>query len=308
MPSRAPGAGGLLPLKFWQALSFTETDQLIPLARHCEELGFHGVFLADHVFVPGRITSRYPYSSDGAPPFTPETEHPEPWAAICAMAQATTRLWFSTAVYLSPLRHPLHVAKSVATASVLSQGRIALGIGVGWVREEFDVLGRSFGARGALLEEGVEVMRKVWGGGMVEHHGPHFEFSELAMAPTPVAPVPIWIGGRSEVALRRAARYDGWIGSGDTPESAAGALATLRAHREAAHRSAEPFEAIVAAGPAPDPALFRRLEAAGATAFVSYPPAYSLGAGASLEAKRRHVSEWISGAGGGLRRGDFAEA
>jgi probable F420-dependent oxidoreductase len=281
-------------VKLWQALSFTETDQLVPLARHCEELGFHGVFLADHVFVPGRLVSRYPYSPDGAPPFTTATEHPEPWAAICAMAQATTRLWFSTAVYLSPLRHPLHVAKSVATASVLSQGRVALGIGVGWVREEFEVLGRSFGARGALLEEGVEVMRRVWQGGMVEHHGRHFSFPELAMAPVPAAPVPVWIGGRSEVALRRAARYDGWIGSGDTPESAAEALATLRAHREAAGLGAARFEAIVATGPSPDPELFRRLEAAGATAFVSYPPAYSLGPGASLEAKRRHISEWIA--------------
>jgi probable F420-dependent oxidoreductase len=281
-------------VKLWQALSFTETDQLLPLARSCEELGFHGVFLSDHVFVPGRLTSRYPYSPDGAPPFTPATEHPEPWAAICAMAQATTRLWFSTAVYLSPLRHPLHVAKSVATASVFSQGRVALGIGVGWVREEFEVLGRSFAARGAQLEEGVEVMRKVWGGGMVDHHGRHFAFPELAMEPAPVAPVPIWIGGRSEVALRRAARYDGWIGSGDTPESAAEALAKLRAYREAAGRLAEPFEAIVAVAGGPDRDLYRRLEAAGATGFVSYPPAYALGPGCSLDAKRRAIVDWVA--------------
>ena len=281
-------------MRFWQALSFTETDQLVPLARSCEEQGFHGVFLSDHVFVPGRLVSRYPYSSDGSPPFTPATEHPEPWAAICAMAQGTTRLWFSTAVYLSPLRHPLEVAKSLATASVLTRGRVALGIGVGWVREEFEVLGKSFAARGAQLEEGVEVMRKVWRGGMVEHHGPHFSFPELAMEPVPVAPIPVWIGGRSEVALRRAARYDGWIGSGDTPESAAQVLARLRAHREAGGRAAEPFEAIVAVAGAPDHDLYRRLQDAGATGFVSYPPAYSLGAGCSLEAKRRAMADWIA--------------
>ena len=285
-------------MRFWQALSFTETDQLVPLARSCEELGFHGVFLSDHVFVPGRLVSRYPYSPNGVPPFTPATEHPEPWAAICAMAQATTQLWFSTAVYLSPLRHPLHVAKSVATASVFTHGRVALGIGVGWVREEFEVLGRSFAARGALLEEGVEVMRKVWAGGMVEHHGRHFSFPELAMEPRPVAPVPIWLGGRSEVALRRAARYDGWIGSGDTPESAAEALARLRVHREGAGRLAEPFEAILAVGEAPDRDLFRHLEASGATGFVSYPPAYRLGAGTSLDAKRRAIADWIAKARG----------
>ena len=281
-------------MKFWQALSFTETDQLVPLARSCEEAGFYGVFLSDHVFVPGRLASKYPYSPDGSPPFTPATEHPEPWAAICAMAQGTTSLWFSTAVYLSPLRHPLHVAKSLATASVFTGGRVALGIGVGWVREEFEVLGQSFAARGALLEEGVEVMRRVWRGGMVEHHGRHFSFPELAMEPVPVAPIPVWIGGRSEIALRRAARYDGWIGSGDTPESAAQALARLRAHRAAAGLAAQPFEAIVAVSGAPDRDLYRRLEAGGATGFVSYPPAYALGAGCSLEAKRRAIADWIA--------------
>src|SRR5262245_65156518 len=113
------------------------------------------------------------------------------------MAQVAKRLLFSTSVYLPCLRHPLHVAKSVATASVLTGGRVALGIGVGWVREEFEVLGRSFAARGALLEEGVEVMRRVWAGGMVEHWGRHYSFGPLAMEPRPVAPIPIWIGGRS---------------------------------------------------------------------------------------------------------------
>src|SRR5262245_27956763 len=223
--SGAPGGGFV---KFWQALSFTETDQLVSLARTCEDAGFHGVFLSDHVFVPGHLESRYPYSSDGTPPFTPATEHPDPWAAICAMAQVTTRLLFSTSVYLPCLRHPLHVAKSVATASVLSGGRVALGVGVGWVREEFEVLGEDFATRGARLDEEIEVMRKVWGGGLVEHHGRFYDFPPLAMEPRPVAEVPIWIGGRSPRAVRRAARPDGWLSSGGTPESASAVLAEVR--------------------------------------------------------------------------------
>jgi len=281
-------------VKFWQALSFTETDQLVPLARSCEEAGFHGVFLSDHVFVPGRLESKYPYSSDGSPPFTPATEHPEPWAAICAMAQATTRLWFSTAVYLAPLRHPLHVAKSLATASVLSGGRVALGAGVGWVREEFEVLGKDFRTRGAQLDEAIEVLRKVWKGGLVEHHGRHFDFPPLASEPRPVAPVPIWIGGASEGALRRAARQDGWIGSGDTPESATGILERLRSMRREAGLGMEAFEAIVAIAGEPDLAVYRRLEEVGVTAFVSYPPAFHIGPGCSLEAKRRSIGAWIA--------------
>jgi probable F420-dependent oxidoreductase len=237
-------------MRFWQALSFTETDQLVALARTCEEAGFDGIFLSDHVFVPGQLASRYPYSPDGRPPFDAATEHPEPWAVICAMAQVTTHLRFGTAVYLAPLRHPLHVAKSVATASVLSGGRVALGVGVGWVREEFDVLGQDFERRGARLEEMIEVMRKVWAGGIVEHHGRFYDLPPLAMEPRPVAPVPVWIGGTSPAALRRAARYDGWIGAGETPQRAPAVLARLRELRKAAQRPRSELQASEVRAPA----------------------------------------------------------
>lgn len=279
-------------MKLWQALSFTETEELVPLARACEEAGFDGVFLSDHVFVPGRLASRYPYSPDGSAPFTLTTEHPEPWAAISAMAQVTRHLLFSTSVYLPCLRHPLHVAKSVATASVLSGGRIALGIGVGWVREEFEVLGEDFTKRGERLDEEIEILRKVWTGELVEHRGRFYEFPPLAMRPRPLAPVPIWLGGRSPRAMRRAARHDGWLSSGDTPESAAQALAMLRALRAEAGLPSEPFEAIVALPGDPDLALYRRLAEQGASGFVSYPPAYLLGPGCSLDAKRRAIEAW----------------
>jgi probable F420-dependent oxidoreductase len=279
-------------VKLWQALSFSETGDLLELARCCEEAGFEGVLLSDHVFVPGRLASRYPYSADGAPPFTPATEHPEPWAAISAMAQITRRLRFSTSVYLPVLRHPLHVAKSLATASVLSGGRIALGVGVGWVREEFEVLGKDFAHRGARLDEELEILRKVWTGELVEHRGRFHEFPPLAMRPCPLAPIPIWVGGRSPAAMRRAVRHDGWLGAGDSPESAREALAELRALRAEAGLASRPFEAIVALPGDPEPALYGRLEDAGATGFVSYPPGYVLGPGASLDAARRAIDAW----------------
>ena len=98
-------------MKFCQALSFTETTQLVALAQVCEEVGFEMAFLSDHLFVPEKIRSRYPYSENGSPPFGPDTEFPEAWAAISAMATATRRLRFTTAIYIAPLRHPLEVAK-----------------------------------------------------------------------------------------------------------------------------------------------------------------------------------------------------
>src|SRR6185503_4496640 len=112
-------------------------------------------------------------------------------------AAVTTRLQFVTGVYILPLRHPLEVAKSVASIALLSGNRVGLGVGAGWMREEFDVLGREFKGRGKRLDEQIEVIRKVWRGGMVEHHGTHYDFPPLQMSPAPTALPPILIGGQS---------------------------------------------------------------------------------------------------------------
>ena len=109
-------------MKFWQVVSFTEPEQLVDVARFAEEAGFHGVLLSDHLFFPGRLASRYPYSDDGKPGFDGRTPFPDPWATISAMAAVTTRLHFATMVYILPLRHPVEVAKTVGTVQVLSGG------------------------------------------------------------------------------------------------------------------------------------------------------------------------------------------
>ncbi len=273
-------------MKFWQALSFTETDQLVEIARICEEVGFHGALVSDHVFFPEKIESRYPYSEDGGPPFEAETEWPDPWCAISAMAQATSRLRFNTAIYLAPLRHPLEVAKAVATASILSGGRTALGVGVGWIKEEYDQLGRSFRDRGKRLDEMIEVLHKVWAGGMVEHHGRFYDFGRLRMNPTPAGPVPIYVGGASEAALRRAARNDGWIGTGDDPAQVPSILEKLKVLRKEAGRENDAFDTIVALTVPPDRDLFHRLEDQGVTSVISYPFAFAVGPRSSLDQKR----------------------
>jgi probable F420-dependent oxidoreductase len=281
-------------VKFWQSLSFTETDQLVPLARICEEVGFHGAIVSDHVFFPARLDSKYPYAQDGRPPFGPENEWPEPWAAISAMAAITSRLRFTTAVYLAALRHPLLVAQSVSTAAVLSGDRVALGVGAGWMAEEFTSLGQDFRTRGRRLDEMIEVLRTVWRGGMVEHHGTHYDFGPLQMSPAPKRPVPVYVGGTSGPALRRAARNDGWIGAGNDPAEVPALVERLRALRAEAGREGEPFETIVAATAPPDLDLFRRLEDAGATATINYPLLFSLGPGARLEQKREALERYSS--------------
>jgi probable F420-dependent oxidoreductase len=275
-------------MKFWQVVSFSEPEQLTGIARAAEEAAFHGVLISDHLFFPGRLDSRYPYAPDGRPGFDGKTPFPDPWVAIAAMAAVTERLRFGTIVFVLPLRHPLEVAKAVGTAAVLSGGRLALGAGAGWLREEFEALGMDFETRGRRMDEMIAVMRRCWSGEMVEHHGTFFELGPLQMSPAPREPVPIYVGGLSAAALRRAAQLgDGWIGTGHTPEQAIAYLERLRVLRREAGREAEPFEAIVPLMVPPEVELLRRLETEhGMTATTCYPFTYTLGPSSSLEQKR----------------------
>jgi alkanesulfonate monooxygenase SsuD/methylene tetrahydromethanopterin reductase-like flavin-dependent oxidoreductase (luciferase family) len=130
------------------------------------------------------------------------------------MAAVTRRLRFSNAVYVAPARPLLAVAKQVATASVISEGRVSLAVGAGWMREEFEVMGEDFGNRGKRLDEMIPALRALWQGGWVSWSGRYYQVPELMLEPHPSTPVPILCGGESEVALRRAARLcDGWVGA-----------------------------------------------------------------------------------------------
>ena len=275
-------------MKFWQVASFSEPEQLLGIARAAEAAGFHGVMLSDHLFFPEELKTRYPYSEDGKPGFDGTTPFPEPWAAIAAMAAVTERLQFSTLVYILPLRHPLEVAKAVGTAAVLSNNRVALGAGAGWIREEYDALGVDFATRGRRFDESIEVLRSVWRGGRVEPRGEIFALPPLQMSPAPTAAIPIYIGGISEPALRRAARLgDGWIGTGQTPDEAIELLARLHELRGEFGRESAPFETIVPLVVPPDLDLLRRLEGEhGLTATTCYPFLYTLGPTSTLEQKR----------------------
>jgi len=206
------------------------------------------------------------------------------------MAAVTTRLRFGTMVFILPLRHPLEVAKAVGTAAVLSGGRVLLGTGAGWIREEYDALGVDFATRGRRYDEMIDVVRKAWSGAMVEHRGAHFDLGRFQMSPAPVAPVPIAIGGTSDIALRRAARLgDGWIGTGQSAEQALAILGRLRALRTEAGRGARPFEAIVPLVEPPDGDALRRLADAGMTATTAWPFLYTLGPGSTLAQKRESM-------------------
>ena len=195
------------PVRFHQSVAFLPTSHLLPLARACDELGYAGINISDHLFNPRHLTSRYTYSTreDGAPSWDTDTAWPDSIVSIAAMAATTENLLFTTAVYVAPARDLISVARSVGTAAFLSGNRIRLGVGVGWCKEEFDQTGQDFTTRGKRLDEMIVALRALWRGGWVEHHGEYYDVPECQMEPAPTEPVPIIGGGHSPVALRRTA-------------------------------------------------------------------------------------------------------
>ena len=178
-----------------------------------DEAGFDGIVTSDHMIYPRELSSPYPDSPSGKPGWEPDNPWPDAWVLTGAMAAVTTRLRFSNAVYIAPARPILEVARLVATASDISGGRVALAAGVGWMREEYELMGQDFASRGKRLDEMIPALRELWRGGWVSWSGEYYQVPELMVEPHPPAPVPIFCGGESEAALRRAARLcDGWVG------------------------------------------------------------------------------------------------
>jgi len=188
------------------------------------------------------------------------------------MAAVTRRLRFSNAVYIAPARPLLEVAKQVATASVLSEGRVSLGVGVGWMREEYELRSQAFDTRGKRLNEMIPALRELWRGGWVRWSGQYYHVPELMIEPHPKAPVPILCGGESDAALRRAAQLcDGWVGYAYAWDDAVGYVKKLTALRREYRRENEPFDILLALLEPPTPDLYKRAEDIGITAVMSAP-------------------------------------
>ena len=285
-------------MKFWQSMFLCEGDQLFDTAQAVEEVGFDGATVSDHLVHFDHIETKYPYSEDGKPPsFTGETVWPEAWSLCSALAAKTERLNFVTNVYIVPLRHPVELAKATSSASYFSGGRICLGAGAGWMKEEFDMLGVDFHTRGKRFDECIEVLRKLWTGEMVEHQGNFFNFPPMQMVPAPANPVPIYIGGTSNAALRRAARLgDGWMGPGQTIDAALETVQKINTLRADYGRSNEPFHMIVPLFGATlnDLDEIKRLVDAGVEGIVSLPFAFTIGPNTTLDQKRAYLESYAN--------------
>ena len=289
-------------MKFWLAVAFAEPGELLALARAADESGWHGLTVSDHIVYLRELSTPYPYTEDGNPGWQPDTSWPDPWVTIGAMSAVTTQLRFTTNIYVAPMRDVVTVAKAVATAAVLSGERVSVGVAPGWCAEEFDLTGHDFATRGKRLNEMIPALRALWSGDWTSWEGDHVRFSELKLAPTPQRPVPIYVGGDTTVALKRAARLaDGWIGTLYRPDEAAAKVTELKGYLEAEGRADDDFEIVLSLLARDDAALFSRMEDVGVTGIIHAPWLMTQPAGGQsqidgrTEAIHRFAAEFITG-------------
>ncbi len=221
---------------------YTDPAWITPFAREAERLGFESLVLPEHVVLAVDYTSRYPYSRSGRVPLPHDCVIPDPLDTLAFVAGVTTTLGLATGLLVLPLHNPLVLAKRAATVDRLSGGRLRLGVGLGWMREELEAGGVDFASRGARADEAIDAVRALWRGD--PQQGAHFEGSYFSFAgvqsfprPARAGGVPIEVGGTSPAAIRRAARRgDGWLSLGLRGDALSAALGLLADEAAAAGR------------------------------------------------------------------------
>ncbi|OHV03411.1 TIGR03619 family F420-dependent LLM class oxidoreductase [Mycobacterium talmoniae] len=271
-------------MKFYISSAFLDTGEIVEIAKAADELGYDGMAIPDHVVNLETLATPYPYTRDGQRRWQPFTDWPDPWVLVGSLAQATTRLRFVTTVYIPAMRDPYSAAKAIGTAAYLSGGRVELGVGVGWCEEEFALMGQRFAARGKRTDEMLELMRALWAPGWTEFSGEFYVTPKLEMTPTP-PPIPIYVGGLSEIALRRAAANDGWIGDLIKTDRAIEVAGRLRALRTENGLSMQDFTILSPLTDAFTVEDYQRAEAAGITGVLTMPWMFYTGPAASLAEK-----------------------
>ncbi|MDJ0878711.1 MAG: TIGR03619 family F420-dependent LLM class oxidoreductase [Halieaceae bacterium] len=261
-------------MKFVLSTSFSSVAHLTALAPVADETGWEAMSFSDHVVHPEEISTPYPYTEDGSRRWPAFTDWPDPWVVIGALAAITTRLRFTNNIYVLPMRNPFLVAKAISTAAVISNNRVTPAFGVGWSEDEFALMQQDFRSRGKRMDEMLEILPLLWSGDWVEYRGEHYQFAPLEMNPPPPGPIPIWIGGISDAAMKRAARSaDGWVTDLQTSAEIITCIEKIRAWRADYGRDT-PFEVMATPSDAWDIDGYRRLEDAGVTHILTMPWAF----------------------------------
>lgn len=271
-------------MKFYVSLAFLDTTEVVEIAKAADDLGYEGLGIPDHVVNLETLATPYPYTKDGKRRWEAFTDWPDPWVLIGGLALVTSRTRFVTTVYLPAMRDPYSAAKAIGTAAVLAGGRLELGIGVGWCEEEFTLMGQQFARRGKRTDEMLDLMKELWKPGWTEFDGEFYTTPKLEMEPTP-PPIPVYVGGLSDIALRRAARHDGWIGDLITTDRALERIGKLRELRAEKGLTMDGFEVLTPLTDAFTPEHYDRAEAGGITGIITMPWMFYAGPQASLAEK-----------------------
>ena len=198
-------------MQYTVSVAMSPVDQLTELAKTAEEVGFDSIALPDSIFYMEKQSADYPYTADGSRMWNEDTPWADPLIVAGAMGAVTSKLRFYTNVMKLGSRNPLLLARQVGSVANLTKNRFGFGVGIGWAPEEFEWCGVPYAKRGKRVDEMIEVIKLVLAGGMVEFHGEFYDFDRLQMSPAPTEPVPFYVGGHTDVALKRAARVsDGW--------------------------------------------------------------------------------------------------
>ena len=264
-----------LGLMFVNSGPFSNPTLLAHLATTAERCGIESLWTVEHVVIPENYQSPYPYSSSGKIPGGEDVSIPDPLLPLTFIAALTKKVKLATGVLILPQRHPLYVAKELATLDALSNGRAILGIGSGWLKEEFDSLGLDFHTRGARTDESIKAMRALWSEGASSFHGKHFNFGPVKCYPKPVQKggVPIHVGGHSTAAAKRAGRYgDGFFPAlGEIPKLK-DLFGVMKSEAEKAGRNPESIELSTMGRPRVDD--LKALQDIGVSRVVIAPPAF----------------------------------
>jgi probable F420-dependent oxidoreductase len=216
------------------------------VARAAEAAGFDSVWVQEHVVFPAEMPHTYPYSDDGNPGIASKTPLIDPWIALTTIANATESVRLASNVYVLPLRSPFVTARAAVTLDRVSGGRLSLGVGVGWLQQEYEAMQVEWEGRGRRMDEIIDIMRRLWSEETIEHQGEFYHFDPVCFEPKPLqkSGIPVLIGGESRPAMRRAARTgDGWIMTWlGAAEEVAEKVAAMRALRVEHGRADVPFE------------------------------------------------------------------
>ncbi len=286
-------------MKFVMSTSFSKVEHLTALAPVADDYGWHSMSFSDHVVHPKEIHTPYPYTEDGSRRWQAFTDWPDPWVMIGALASITRRLRFTNNIFVLPMRNPYLTAKAISTAAVVSGNRVTPAIGVGWSADEFELMGQEFRTRGKRTDEILEIMRLLWTGEMVEYEGQFYQFDAMEMNPAPSEYIPIWIGGISDPAMKRAARLgDGWVTDLQTSAEIIECIAKVTSWRREFGRTEQPFDVMATPSDAWDIDGYKRLQDAGVTHILTMPWPFYHGETNDIEKKidgvKRYADDIIS--------------